>query len=138
MISAELRSQDETMSHNYVVDPRWLSIDEIRISADIRRDQQAQYWQVTVILSRTSNQAPIYGHEVDAQLIDEQGTALNVIKRSSGPLVELFEALRISVDVPFQFQDSGYAPARLLATYQGQTVQFRIIGQNDPVPSEKE
>src|SRR6266542_836138 len=118
---------DETISnHDYVVDPRWLSIGEIRITADIHRDQRAQRWRITVVLSRTPNQAPIHAQAVDAQLIDDQGTALNVIERPAGPFVELSEALRISVDAPFQFQDSGYAPAQLLVTYQGQTVQFRI------------
>lgn len=115
------------MEPTFSVEPFSQRIGEHEVSAVIDLDRSNDRWDVTVVLSKDPDQPPIEGGEVEARLIDDRGEHAAVLRRPSGPLVEAGGSLSASANAPFSFEHSGGVPDQLLATYQGQTVRFRII-----------
>lgn len=112
---------------NLVVEPRWISIDEISVSADIHLDQANHRWEVTVILSQPPDTGSIQGYEIDAQFLDESNNAMRQEKRPLGPLPETAEELRSAADARFQFRANGHLPAHLLVICRDQRIKFRVV-----------
>lgn len=117
-------------SLNLITEPFSHPIGDDNISATIRLEQPADVWAVTVVIQRAPDQRAIDGQAVSAQLFDENGVPLKLVRRASGPLAEAGGSLGTSANAIFQFQGSQSLPLELRVTYQGLTVTFRIVNAN--------
>lgn len=115
----------------FTVEPLSLPLGKITVSTLISLNQSNDIWDVVIVFARVPAQNLIKGDEVNAQLLDSQGTALKMLERPSGSLVEAGGSLSVSANALFRFQGSNSAPAHLVVTYKGQTVCFRILGISD-------
>ncbi|MCA2517516.1 MULTISPECIES: hypothetical protein [unclassified Microcystis] len=114
----------------FVMEPYLLPIQDVSISALIQRDQSANRWNLTVIISRAPDQDIIQASEVDAQLLMKEGTQLKQVERPSDALVEAGGSLSSSANAVFSFQNANIIPEHLEVSYRNQTVQFQILPQS--------
>lgn len=104
---------------------------EIRVSADLHYQPAERRWRVTMLLSAPDDLGDdpdaVQGEEMNARLFDERGIEMEQLSRPAGPLPALAEELRILVDAPFVFADTGYAPAQLQFTNQQHVLKFEVV-----------
>lgn len=112
---------------SYTVDPRFQTLRDSTIGAELRRGPSGDTWDVTIVITRAPGQPPIDGAEVRASLIDENGVTLPLRLAPSGPLGEAGGSLGMSANARFQFQDFGARLAVLVATVRGAEVRFRLV-----------
>lgn len=115
------------VDRKFFVEPTSIPIGDTSVTAQIRLDQPGDQWDVIIVISRAPGLDPIQGQEVDAQLIDAQGSSMKVLERPTRLLVEVGGSLGTSANARFRFQDSTAVPERLLVTYQDQTASFRVV-----------
>jgi hypothetical protein len=104
------------------------SIGEESVSATLLSEPSANFWAVTVVISRRPNQPAVDGLEVDAELFDSKGQATDLVERPTGPLTEAGTSLASSVNAVFKFRYVE-RPAKLVVSYRGGKAMFEIDSQ---------
>ncbi len=121
-------SQRTDMNVNELrVEPNSQPLGDLTASAQLRHDRDQQTWDLTVVLSKGPDSPPIPGADVQAQLLDDKGQALELASSppAGRPLVEVGGGLGKSANAAFSFRGAA-PPSALRVTYQGATAEFRV------------
>lgn len=83
-------------------------------------------WRVAVLIERRSPQPPIDGANVDVAAADDQGAALALRDRPTGPLTEVGGAMHTTANAVFRF--TGAAPPHdVQVQWDGRSTRFRVV-----------
>lgn len=107
-----------------VTDPFSRTLGETSASATLVSEDG--FWKVNVVIARQSGQPPADASEVDAQLNDDQGEAMELVERPRGALPEAGTSLSSSINAVFRFRRTKSNPAKLVVSYRGVRAEFAV------------
>ncbi len=84
-----------------------------------------------MVLARSSPRDPIASPDVSAELLDEDGEAMELTHAPSGTLLEVGGRQSRSAQAAFCFRPSVAAPDAALVRYRGRTARFALVPQPD-------
>ncbi len=120
------RGAQNMIQRDLLVEPKTISIAGMSVSAKVSPDRDGNRWNVTVVFSRAADLPPLDGRDVEAQLLDDKGSPLELLERPSGVLVEFGGSLGNSANAEFRFRRPDVIPAKLLVTYRASQGVFAL------------
>ncbi len=108
--------------------PPAVDLADVTVSAVVSPGPDGAGWEVTALVDRPPDQAPLPAEAVIAELLDDTGRPLPLVRRDEGTLTEAGGGLGVTANAGFLFGPGR--PATLRITYDGTPATFEI----GPVP----